>query len=362
MTNQRARVLHGVAALGMLALFACRNPPPSTPPAKPTLSSLEIPSDTFGKGFSGIVPAVRAAAATATTPEVFDTFFVLPLLPATPMVRAVLSSPYPSDLTVTAASGSGAAVTLPQVPNGNQGPTTGFFQVITLVPNNPATWTIFIRYPDTFQGSKMISTNITDTVGGLASAPLTFNMSFRGSTLMVSIVTDNADGKVTSTPAGIDCPPTCSADFTTSTNVVLQQSVLHNQTEFIGWTGNCVGGGNTCSVSLLVPGGPIVPFNPTVAANFRTHVNSAIPSAMSCPAAPLISGKTWVAQPNCGNVLFTTLMCDGQGYFCCGAQTGTPSPRCSGQNLTAATCSTSPIAGGPVNQQLIQPGGCYTTP
>lgn len=357
MTRQQA-----VAALGTLMLLACKNPPPSTPPAKPALLSLEIPSDTFGKGFSGIVPAVRAAAATATTPEVFDTFFVLPLLPATPMVRAVLNSPYPSDLAVTAASGSGAPVTLPQIPNGNPGPATGFFQVVTLVPNNPATWTIFIRYPDTFQGSKLISTRITDTVGGLPSAPLTFNMSFRGSTLMVSIVTDNGDGKVTSTPSGIDCPPTCTADFTTSTNVILTQSVLHNQTEFIGWTGNCTGGGNSCSVPLLAPGGPVIPVNPTVAANFRTHVNASVPPTMSCPAAPLIAGKTWVAQPNCGNAQFATLQCDAQGYFCCGAQGGTPSSRCSGQNLTAATCSTGGLIGGPVNQMLIQPGGCYTTP
>jgi hypothetical protein len=60
-------------------------------------------------------------------------------------------------------------------------------------------------------------------------------------------------------------------------------------------------------------------------------------------------------------VLFTTLACDAQGYFCCGAQNGMPSPRCSGQNLTTATCLTSPLAGGPVNQEIIQPGGCYVS-
>jgi len=341
-----------VASIGIL-LASCQTPTGGGPPAAPTMLSLEIPSNAFGNGFSGITPAVFP---TATTPA---NYFVLPLLTTTsPIVRAVVRSPYPSDLTVTATSG-GQTVTLPQIPSSNQGPATGYFQVISVTPNNPATWVIVIRYPNSFQGSKSISTMISDTVGGVASAPLPFTMSFRGSTVSVSIVTANNDGRVTSNPAGIDCPGTCSADFLGWTSVVLSQGVLHNQTQFTGWTGNCVGSGNTCTVQLLAPGPAIIPVNPTVTANFRIHTNTSIPPTMTCPAAPLIPGKRWVTQPNCGKVLFTTLQCDANGYFCCGAQTGAATPRCSGQNETNVTCSTDPLVGGPVNQQLIQPGGCY---
>jgi hypothetical protein len=75
----------------------------------------------------------------------------------------------------------------------------------------------------------------------------------------------------------------------------------------------------------------------------------------------MLPNKQWVTQPNCGNVQFATLQCDTNGYFCCGGQGGVASPRCNGQNLTTVTCSTSPLAGGPVTHELIQPGGCYVT-
>jgi hypothetical protein len=169
-------------------------------------------------------------------------------------VRVRLSSPYPSDLTVTATDVTrNQTVTLPQIPSGNPGPTTGFFQVISLTPSNPATWLISIQYPNSFQGSRSIRTMISDTVGGVASAPLTFDMSFRGSTVTVSIATENNDGRVTSNPPGISCPGTCSADFLDVPSVDLRQSVVHNQTEFTGWTGSCSGTGNRCTVQLFSP-------------------------------------------------------------------------------------------------------------
>lgn len=350
--------LCGVAALGIFLIIASTpGPKPGgAPPAAPTMLSLEIPSDAFGNGFSGVTPAVLP---TATSPA---NYFVLPLLSTTsPIVRVVLSSPYPSDLMVTATDAASAqTVTLPQIPSGNPGPTTGFFQVISVTPNNPATWHIVIRYPNSFQGSKSINTMISDTVGGVTSAPLTFGMNFRGSTVTVSIATANNDGRVTSNPPGIDCPGTCSADFLTTTSVILGQSVLHNQTEFTGWTDGCSGNGNTCTVQLLAPGPAIIPVNPTVTANFRIHTSTAIPPpATTCPTPPQVRGMRWVTEPNCGGVQFATRQCDANGHFCCGGQTGTPTPRCNGQNETGVTCSTSPLAGGPVNQLLIQPGGCY---
>ncbi|MGB4069799.1 MAG: hypothetical protein WBK08_17355 [Nitrospira sp.] len=354
----QALALCGVAALGIFSVTACNpTPRPNTPPPAPILLSLEIPNDTFGNGFSGVTPAIRAAG---TTPA---NYFVLPLLPTTaPIVRVVLALPTNSVLSMTATDAStGQTVTLPIIsPPGpsSPGPTTGYFYLHSITSNSSL---FYIRYPNTFQGSRSIRTMITATVGGVASAPLTFDMSFRGSTLTVSIATENNDGRVTSNPPGIDCPGVCTAVFLNTTSVLLGQSVTHNQTQFMGWTGSCIGSGNSCTVPLLLPGPAIIPMNPAVTANFRIHTNTAIPSAMTCPAPPMLPNKQWVTQPNCGNSQFAILQCDSIGYFCCGAQGGTPSPRCNGQNLTAVTCSTSQLFGGPVTHELIQPGGCYVT-
>ena len=59
--------------------------------------------------------------------------------------------------------------------------------------------------------------------------------------------------------------------------------------------------------------------------------------------------------------MFATRQCDANGYFCCGGQGGVATPRCNGGNETAVTCSTSTLTGGPVDQLLIQPGGCYVS-
>jgi hypothetical protein len=349
--------LCGVAALGIYSMIASGPNQGGAAPAAPTMLSLEIPSNAIGAGFSGVTPAVFA---TATTPA---SYFVLPLLPTTaPIVRVNLRSPYPSDLSVTATDVTrSVTATIPFKSSGSQAPSTEYFEVVSVTPNNPANWLIYIRYPSSFQGSKLIRTMISDTVGGVASAPLTFVMSFRGSTVVVSIVTQNNDGRVTSSPPGIDCPGTCTADFLTSSNVILSQSVLHNATEFTGWMGSCSGPGS-CTVSLLAPGAAVIPINATVTANFRIHSNTPIPTTVSCPAPPLLAGKTWVGVPNCGMPppLGATLQCDASGnYFCCGVSGGTPTAHCPGGNETGVSCGGDSLGVFGSNAQLIQPGGCY---
>jgi hypothetical protein len=274
MTIQRVAQAFGlgcIAVFGIVLIVASGGgtPPPSGPPAAPTLLSLELPNDAFGKGFAGTQPHI---VATGTTPA---NYIVLPLLPTTaPIVRAVLDTPSNSSLTVRATDQDRATptVTLPSSPASSPGPTTGYYQVL----NAPSGWHVVIRYPNAFQGSKSIRTSITDTVGGVASAPVMFDMNYRGSIVSVAIVTPNNDGRVTSSPPGIDCPGVCSFDFGNSggSNVLLNQSVLHNQTEFVGWTGSCMGPG-PCSVSLQTPTPPVIPANPMVTANFRLHVNAA---------------------------------------------------------------------------------------
>ncbi|MBF0316958.1 MAG: DUF1566 domain-containing protein [Nitrospirae bacterium] len=56
-------------------------------------------------------------------------------------------------------------------------------------------------------------------------------------------------GKVTSTPSGIDCGPTCSASFTYNTTVILT-ATADTGYAFAGWSGDCTGSGNTCNVTM----------------------------------------------------------------------------------------------------------------
>jgi phospholipase C len=55
-------------------------------------------------------------------------------------------------------------------------------------------------------------------------------------------------GTITSSPAGINCGPTCSASFASGTAVTLTAAANANST-FAGWSGACTGTG-TCSVTL----------------------------------------------------------------------------------------------------------------
>ena len=359
----RALGVYGVAVVAIFSLPGCDQTPPAGPPAAPTLLSLEIPNTAFGANFSGITPAIPASS---TGPA---TYFVLPLLTtAAPIVRVVLTLPTNSVVSVTATDVAPAVTTTlpivsPPTPN-SPGPTTGFVYLHNITSNSS---TYYIRYPNSFQSSTSIRTSITASVGGVSSAPLTYVMSVLASTVTVIRVTENNDGRIVSTPPGIDCPGVCTFTFpvTTATDIVLTQGVTSNSTQFMGWAGTCTvaGNGNTCIVPLLAPGPAITPGSPVVTATFRIHVNSAIPPAFSCPPAPMLTGLRWVSQPNCGSPppLGATLQCDTVGYFCCGPSGGNNSPRCSGGNETAVTCSMDSLGVTRSNLTLRQPGGCYET-
>jgi hypothetical protein len=64
------------------------------------------------------------------------------------------------------------------------------------------------------------------------------------------VVTKSGDGSgsITSAPAGIDCGPSCAANFTAGTNVVLQ-AVPDAGSVFVGWVGACSGTG-PCNISM----------------------------------------------------------------------------------------------------------------
>ena len=61
-------------------------------------------------------------------------------------------------------------------------------------------------------------------------------------------ITVTGDGIVSSSPAGIDCPGVCSADFVTGTMVTLTAS--KDSSTFVGWIGGGCSGTGDCVVSM----------------------------------------------------------------------------------------------------------------
>ena len=88
----------------------------------------------------------------------------------------------------------------------------------------------------------------------------------------------NGTGTVTSSPAGISCPSTCSANFISGTVVTLTVAAATGST-FAGWSGACTGTGS-CSVTMSAAksvtatfnlgSGPVVTLSPT-ALTFSTQ-------------------------------------------------------------------------------------------
>ncbi len=63
--------------------------------------------------------------------------------------------------------------------------------------------------------------------------------------------TGGGSGRVTSSPAGVDCGATCAAAFDPSTVVALT-AVADPGSQFSGWSGDCCGSGTTCKVTMDV--------------------------------------------------------------------------------------------------------------
>jgi Divergent InlB B-repeat domain len=97
-------------------------------------------------------------------------------------------------------------------------------------------------------------------------------------TLSVSV---SGGGKVTSAPAGISCPDTCSAAFDEGTSVTLTATASSGST-FSKWSGVCVDDHATCEVELTA--------DRSVDASFATKMDISV--TISPAAASLVAGAT----------------------------------------------------------------------
>jgi hypothetical protein len=295
-------------------------------------------------------PGGRWGSVAATAPL---RYFALPLR-APEGVQLILNAPQPSSLTISVAEVPQTVFALAQISAGDPEPATGYFRVDRMdTASGLSRWFVTVRPPEVFLLSQTL-TRYTISVTNVSHNPFTTGTARTSAPLVVTLdtrpdftvtVAIDGPGHVTSDLPGISCPPNCQFIFGSYPVTLNPGSSDPGTDRFLGWTGNC-SGTNVCNLVL------------TGTAVFAVaHFGSASQSIEVCPQAPLIPGWTWVTQPNCGGVEFATRQCDATGYYCCGSSGGRATPRC--PNETAVTCSTDPLTGGPVNQRLFQPGGCY---
>lgn len=91
-------------------------------------------------------------------------------------------------------------------------------------------------------------------------------------------------GTVTSNPTGINCGATCSATFTSGTNVVLTAAGVAGTSAFANWGGACTGTTTTCTVAMTAAKAVTATFNLISKPDF------AIPVITIAPAIPGTNG------------------------------------------------------------------------
>ena len=90
-------------------------------------------------------------------------------------------------------------------------------------------------------------------------------------------------GTVTSSPAGINCGTTCSANYASGTSVTLTAAAASGST-FAGWSGACTGTG-TCVTSMTAARNVTATFNGSVS-NFAATVTKAGTGAGTVTSSP----------------------------------------------------------------------------
>jgi phospholipase C len=159
--------------------------------------------------------------------------------------------------------GSGAVSSMPAGINCPQTCTANFTAgtqvTLTEAPNNGFSFT---NWSGSCTGA---ATTCVITMNANSSATVTFTALPPQQFQLTVVPTGAGSGTITSSPAGINCPLTCSATFTTGTQVTLS-AVAGSTYVFDTWTGDCTGSTASCSMTINA--------NSTVTATFAATLQS----------------------------------------------------------------------------------------
>jgi len=126
--------------------------------------------------------------------------------------------------------------------------------------------------------STLLLASCVSTGGGSQKQPQTYQLTVTAPAV--------GAGTVTSSPAGINCPTTCSASFNQNTQITLTATPGSNYF-FGGWSGGC-SGTSTCNLTLAAAASVTATFNPgdgltVVMAGAGTGTITSSPAGISCP-------------------------------------------------------------------------------
>jgi uncharacterized repeat protein (TIGR02543 family) len=140
-------------------------------------------------------------------------------------------------------------------------------------------------------------------------------------------------GTVASSPAGISCPSTCSANFPSGTQVLLTATAGSGYT-FTGWTGGSCGKATTCTVTVSAA--------TSVTATFTSTTPSTYPLAVSLSGTGTVTSNP--AGINCPTTCSATFAANTQVVLTEVAGTGFAFSGWSGACSGTGTCSTTVAA------------------
>jgi hypothetical protein len=180
--------------------------------------------------------------------------------------------------------------------SGSQTGTTrwGDYSAMQVDPTNDCTFWYtneYIQSNGSFNWNTRIATFSFPSCIGTTTFPLTVNVAGTGT------------GTVSSTPAGISCPGTCSASFAGGTSVTLTASAAAGST-FAGWSGACTGTAS-CMVTMSAA--------QSVTATFRVATTTALTVSSSQPDVGTNITFTARVSPASGSAVPTGTMTFSNG-------------------------------------------------
>ena len=279
-----------LSALLTLALAGCRGVVASPPPGSNVTMSVTMAGTGTGTVTSSPAGINCPATCSASFPQ--NTQVTLSATPATSDVFSSWSGGCTGNATCsimlsaassvtatfgTASSGYTLSVTMAgtgigtvtSTPAGINCPTTcsaSFVQNTQVTLNEtPATGDVFSGWSGACTGVAACSV----TVAGADSVTATFGATSATYAMTVTLA-GTGTGTVTSSPAGINCPTTCSASFAQNAQVTLSEVPKANNT-FTGWSGACTGA-VTCSVTMTAAESVTATFGPANMYGALNHI------------------------------------------------------------------------------------------